>query len=152
MSTGMIVLLCVIATGWIVNALIGKFVKAKVMQPNASGEALVRIVFLFMQAWVLCEFGSYALVPFHIEIGYWQAFFGIAAIRTLAAPKIPGWTDFAAYRQMKPVLEAEEALKRIADLKAAAIKAATEADAVKNKAKADAELAIAIGKAASERN
>ena len=99
MSTSMIVLIVVLGAMSLLSLVWSKPLPAS--KPTGTGNAVHKLVSWFLAAWVVSEFGSYALAGVY-EIGYWQAFFGVIALRTaVTITHHTSWREYDASERHK---------------------------------------------------
>lgn len=104
MSASMIVFICVSA-GLLFLGIVARVVKPEHKEPTPPDEvagAVVCVGLLFYTAWGVSALGTYALEPYEVKIGYWQALFGSWALR-LCTGKLAltrSWAEIAAYRMV----------------------------------------------------
>lgn len=98
MTTSMTVLVVIVSACLFVSLFAGG--KHKPVKPLTIREEAIGIALRWLfAAWCISEFGSYALQPYGVEIGYWQAFFGFSAIQMLVLPPHQNkWTEWLAFK------------------------------------------------------
>lgn len=99
MTASMIVLIVVLGGLMLISLVWVKPIPAS--KPTGAGHAVRALLSWFVSAWVVSEFGTYALDGLY-DIGYWQAFFGVIALRTaVTATTLDTWREYDASERNK---------------------------------------------------